>query len=145
MEDMRALANNAVEMGEDFGLLLDFTPESIEFLEKLAQVMYHSHNRFLPLPENILCGAAYTLGAYLGETMLRSGLADLGFSWKENEEGQVMVGRDDEWLGPVGKVYKRITEGPYHNLVDFYDVCVGLIGGWVDLDDPRLHNVSEVE
>ena len=49
------------------------------------------------------------------------------------------------WVAPVTKFYKRITQGPEHSLTDFFEVVFGLAVGAVDLNDPRMHILSEEE
>ena len=81
----------------------------------------------------------------MGGTETGSGLKDLDFAWVENEEGEIGVGREDFWAAPVTKVYKRITQGPEHSLTEFFECVFGLAIGAVDLNDPRMHVISEEE
>ena len=49
-------------------------------------------------------------------------------------------------MWPVTKVYKRITRGPEHSLVEFFDCVYGFMIGAVDPEtDPRMHILSEEE
>ena len=144
MEEMLELAENAVEAARAWGLELDYSAESVESVERLAEKIYRA-NRMFSLPEDVLLGVANLYGAYLGEVLLRSGLDTLGYAWMKNEEGVVGIGQEDTWMGPVTKVYKRITQGPYHSLTDFFECTFGLAIGAVDLDDPRMHVISEGE
>jgi len=141
VKEMLELAEHAVEAAKAWGLELDYSAESLESVEMLAGKIFRS-NRMLSLPEDILVGVANLYGAYLGEVLLRCGLKDLGFAWKENEEGEIGIGREDMWMAPVTKVYKRITLGPFHNLMDFFECMFGLAIGAVDLNDPRMHMLS---
>ena len=62
----------------------------------------------------------------------------------ENEEGEFVIGAEDTWMAPVTKVYKRITRGPDHCLVDFYEVALGLAREEIDpAQDSRVHILSE--
>ena len=144
MKEMLELAENAVEAARCWGLELDYSAESLESVEKLAGRIFRS-NRMLSLPEDILSGVASLYGAYLGEVLLRCGLADLDFAWVKNEEGEIGIGREDFWFAPVTKVYKRITQGACHDLMNFFEVIFGLAIGAVDLNDPRMHVISEEE
>lgn len=144
MEEMVELAEKAVEAAKFWKLDLDYSAESLEMVDKLAQMIFRAH-RNQPLPEDLLLGAANLYGAYLGEVLLRCGLKDLDFAWMENEEGEIGVGKPDFWMAPVTKVYKRITQGPEHNLLDFFECMFGFAIGTVDLDDPRMHILSEEE
>ena len=144
MKEMLELAENAVEAAKAWGLELDYSAESIEAVDQLAQKIFRA-NRMFSLPEDIPAGIANLYGAYLGEVLLRCGLKDLGFAWVKNEEGEIGLGRVDMWMGPVTKVYKRITQGPGHSLTDFFECMFGLAIGAVDLNDPRMHILSEEE
>ena len=144
MKEMRKLAEEAVEAARVWKLDLDYSAESLEGLEWLAEKIFRS-NRMLSLPEDLLATVSEVYGAYLGEVLLRSGLQDLGFAWAENEEGEIGIGREDMWMAPVTKVYKRITRGPEHSLTEFFECMFGLAIGAVDLNDPRMHVLSEEE
>ncbi len=145
MKDMLELAEKAVEAAKFWKLDLDYSAESLEEVDELAQEIFRQH-LMQPLPEDILHGVATLYGAYLGEVLLRCGLKDLDFAWTENEEGEIGIGREDMWMAPVTKVYKRFTQGPEHDLMSFFEVMFGLAIGAVDLNDPRMHvlNVEEV-
>ena len=144
MKEMVALAEQAVEAAKVWKLDLDYSAASLDGLEWIAEKIFRS-NRMLSLPDDLLIGVANVYGAYLGEVLLRSGLADLDFAWVKNEEGEIGNGREDIWMAPVTKVYKRITQGPYHSLTEFFDCMFGLAIGAVSLDDPRMHILSEEE
>lgn len=145
MEKMLELAENAVEAAKAWGLELDYSAESLEAVEALAQKIYRA-NCMLSLPQDILDGVANLYGAYLGEVLLRSGLKDLDFAWVKNEEeDEIGIGCESMFAAPINKVYKRITQGPYHNLMNFFECIFGLAIGAVDINDPRLHIISEDE
>ncbi len=137
-------AECAVEAAKAWGMELDYSSGSIESVEALAQKIYLANSMF-SLPEDFLGGVANLYGAYLGEVLLRCGLKDLDFAWVKNEEGEIGIGDDDMWAAPVNKVYKRITQGPYHDLTDFFEVVFGMAIGAVDMNDPRMHVLSEGE
>ena len=142
MKEMAELAERAVEAAKFWGMDLDYSALGLEDLEKLAGMIFRL-NRNQPLPEEILLSVASLYGAYLGEVLLRSGLKDLGFAWTENGEGETGIGREDIWMAPVTKVYKRITQGADHDLTNFFEVMFGLAIGAIDLNDPRMHILSE--
>ena len=144
MKEMLELAENAVEAAKAWNLNLDYTALSLESVDKLARRIYRIHRK-LPVPEDILLGIANLYGAYLGEVLLRCGLKDLGFAWTEGEEGEIGIGKEDFWAAPVTKVYKRLTQGPEHSLMNFFEIVFGLAIGAVDLDDPRMHLLDEEE
>ena len=142
MKEMVELAEKAVEAAKFWKLDLDYPAESLESLDRLAHMIYRL-NRNQPLPEDFLFSVANLYGAYLGEVLLRCGLKDLDFAWTENGEGTVGVGKEGFWMAPVTKVYKRITKGPEHDLMNFFELMFGLAIGAVSLDDPRMHILSD--
>ncbi len=142
MKEMTELAEMAVETARFWGLELDYSAESLDLLDTLAQKIYRL-NINQPVPEEYLLSAANLYGAYLGEVLLRSGLDNLGFAWVRNGEGEIGIGRDDFLAFPVTKAYKRITRGPEHSLMSFFEMVFGLAIGAVDPDDPRMHVLSE--
>ena len=144
MKEMLELAEQAVETATIWKLDLDYSVKSLEGLERLAQKIFRTNLAF-SLPEDILVSAANIYGAYLGEVLLRSGLKDLDFAWVKDEEGEIGIGREDMWMAPVTKVYKRITQGPEHSLMDFFECMFGLATGTVDLNDPRMHILTTEE
>lgn len=144
MKEMLELAEMAVETAKFWELDLDYSAESLESLEKMAELVFRT-NMNQPLPEDLLITVSELYGAYLGEVLLRSGLKDLDFAWTENEEGEIGIGKKDFWMAPVTKAYKRITQGPEHSLTEFFECMFGLAIGAVDLNDPRMHILSEEE
>ena len=123
MKEMLELAERAVEAAKFWDVELDYSAESLEPLEKMMQTIYRSHGK-MPLPEEILLSVANLYGAYLGE-------------------GEFGIGREDMHMWPLTKVYKRITLGPEHDLMNFFECMFGLAIGAVDLDDPRMHVLSQ--
>ena len=144
MMEIAELAEKAVEAAKIWELDLDFTAESLEAVDGLAQMIWQL-NMEQPLPEDFLFRTANLYGAYLGEVLLRCGLKDLGFDWTEGEEGEIGIGKPGFWMAPATKVYKRITKGPEHSLMDFFECMFGIAVGAVDPDDPRINILSEEE
>ena len=142
MKMIRELSDTAILAASVVNCELDYSSDSISRLDELVHDIHLSHRRN-PKSEDSLTMLAYTCGAYLGETLLRNGLKALGFAWMKNEEGEYVIGNGEDWMAPVTKVYKRMTEGPYHDLTAFYDVCLGLAKGTIDRTDPRLHIMEE--
>ena len=127
MENMRELAEEAVELAKIFGVELDYSPASVFTLDKMVQTIHEMHSE-APLPEQALDNTAYMLGAYLGETLLRTGLADRGFAWADTEEGETALGREDTCFFPVTKAWKRVTAGSGDDLGTFYGVALVMSG-----------------
>ena len=144
MKVMEELAERAVEAARIWDLELDYSAESLEKVDALMQMLF-MENMSHSLSENTLLATANFYGAYLGEVLLRCGLKDLDFAWMEGEDGEIGIGKEDFWMAPVSKVYKRVTQGPYHDLTDFFEIVFGMAIGAVDMDDPRIHVLSEGE
>ena len=141
---MLALAETAVEIAGMLGCPLDYSAESIGPLDALLQPVYMEAMNG-NLQDGTVQISANAFGAYLGETLLRSGLADLGCDWMDNGEGVHGIGmeKDEFWASPITKVYKRIIKGPYHNVKDFFEVVLGMARDEIDpRKDPRTHVLS---
>ena len=132
MPEIIELAEKAVQTAKEWDLSLDYSAESIASLEELAQMIYKA-NKSQHLPDNVVWNAAATYGAYLGETLLRNGLRELGFEWADDGEGNIVIRRDDNWMSPITKVHKRLVNGPEDNLESFYSVSLALARGEIDL------------
>ena len=127
MDNMMELAEKAVELAGAFECRLDYSMESLSSLDELAGMLHRMHTDE-PLAEKALINASAILGAYLGETLLRNGLGDLGFGWVE-EDGWAELGREEERTRPLSKVYKRITNGPGDDLTSFGMISLVQAGG----------------
>jgi hypothetical protein len=143
-KEMAELAEKAVEAAKFWKMDLDYTAESLEAVDLLAQTVYQIHVN-QPLPVEYRLSVANLYGAYLGEVLLRSGLEELNFAWMVDKKGIIGIGGEDIWTAPVAKVFKRITKGPEHDLMSYFELVYGLAIGAVNLDDPRLHILSEEE
>ena len=59
-----------------------------------------------------------------GETLLRNGLADLGYRWALTENGLPVLAKDGRnQMSPIKKAEKRIQNGPEDSVKSFYDVA----------------------
>jgi hypothetical protein len=109
-------AHSAVSGAAHYGVVLDYTPESVRLLEDLLSRKGRS------LPEALITD----LAAYYGETIRLT----LGGSWKwfEDEDGRegVLFGviEDRDTIFPINKVWKRIRQGKDHDVAYFYDTLV---------------------
>lgn len=156
-EKMRQAAETAVEYASDFRAVFDYSNESIESLEGILD--YYSNDLRQAQPtENQIWSMALFFGAYLGETMLRNGLADKGYEWsvEDGSSYPVLSLASGYTAAPIDKVYKRFVNGAEDNVVSFYSygmeefcgIDVGerlsgtysnitlLGGGSIDEDDP---------
>lgn len=120
-EIMAAYAANAVNFAHsNFGISLDFTVESIEQVEALANRLFHTRPKgfiakfFRKEPsDNDVQNVCKMLGSYIGEVYRRN----KGGEWQINHEHQAIGLLDGEtWIFPLAKVLKRITNGKKDDL-----------------------------
>jgi len=113
---------------EKFGIDLDFSPDSVRYVEEIAAQLYDSRPRGTlskllrkgPTEETVTTFAKM-FGAYVGEVYRR----EHGGEWFEHEEMRsYAVGSRQSCMFPIGKAYKRLTDGEQDNLWHFYQAFV---------------------
>ena len=133
-EIMAAYAANAVNFAQsNFGISLDFSVESIDQVESLANRLFHTRPKgfiaklFRKLPsENDVQNVCKMLGAYIGEVYRQN----KGGEWQINQEHQAIGLVDGEtWIFPLAKVLKRITNGKKDDLSAYFAAIVDLGAG----------------
>ncbi len=126
---MAAYAEDAVDYAKQQGVLLDYSRESIEKIEKIAGKLHAAMPKgFLgklfrrPPSDAELDAISKVLGGYVGEVMRR----EKGGEWQVNTELNALGLRlaDDHWVFPPTKAYKRIVDGPGDNIWSFYTIVV---------------------
>jgi len=133
-EIMAAYAANAVNFAHsNFGISLDFSVESIEQVESMANRLFHTRPKgfiaklFRKQPsDNDVQNVCKMLGAYIGEVYRQN----KGGEWEINHDQQaigLLVG--DTWIFPLAKVLKRITNGKKDNLSEYFATIVDLGAG----------------
>lgn len=119
------LSEKAVEMAADvFEIRLSYQKEDMDLLEE----------RIFPVLEKMIAegkinemGAdnlAAFFGAYLGELILRSFAAELGYAWDAGSEDappRIVCGANK--FNPLAKVRKRLNQGSGDDIRPFYEVC----------------------
>lgn len=122
---MAAYAANAVNFAHShFGISLDYTVESIEQVESLANRLFHTRPKgfigklFRKQPsENDVQNVCKMLGSYLGEVYRQH----KGGEWQINQEHQAIGLLDGEnWIFPLAKVLKRITNGKKDDFMVYF-------------------------
>ena len=122
---MQNIAKQAVERAKkELKIDLDFSPESIDQVEKILREIHERHADS-PLNEEEISVLALRWGAYIGETLkrVRSG------KWQRDSErivpgtSPVVFGRGNEAF-PRSWAYKRIVNGPEDNIVFKFRVLV---------------------
>lgn len=124
---MTAYAEDAVDFASrNFGVSLDYTPESIQQVEAMAERLRNAWPKgFIekifskgPTDDDVQV-VCKMLGGYIGEVYRRS----KGGEWAINEEYRaigVILGKT--WMFPPAKVHKRLTNGAEDNLWSYFKV-----------------------
>lgn len=129
-QPLRALAQRAVGYAKAFHKVFDFAPGSIVALEEILQYYHEDMKRSAPTDRQIH-SMALIWGAYLGETILRSGGTGAGYAWA-TVGGKPVLQKPDAWeIAPVGKIEKRLRRGPEECIQSFYDMSLLIIEGKV--------------
>ena len=124
-EIMASYAANAVNFAKtNFGISLDFTVESVAKVETIANGLFYMRPKgfiaklFRKQPaENDVQTVCKMLGSYLGEVYRQN----KGGEWQINHEHQAIGLLDGKnWIFPLAKVYKRITNGKKDDLNLFF-------------------------
>ena len=125
-EMMEAYSLDAVDYAKKLNISLDFSEESIKSVEDLCSILYKEIPKgFLAKlirkspSEKMIMQVAKMLGGYIGQVMIKY----YGGSWAiENfmNENTILINIDDLKTFPVGKVYKRLKNGPEDNVSHFY-------------------------
>jgi hypothetical protein len=119
---MQVISKEAVKKARsEQKIHLDFSPDSIEFLDKMLGEIHESHLKH-PLSEKELSVLCLRWGAYIGETVKRVHPA----KWQRDSERvgpgtTPLVYDSGEQAFPRSWVYKRIVDGPMDSVASkFY-------------------------
>jgi len=124
---MAAYAEDAVDYAKKLKRNLDYSEASIEEIEKICTLLYSAVPRTFfkklfrkaPSDETIL-QMSKMLGGYLGEVIIKH----YGGSWDiedfMNGGNTIVLNTGGIKAFPIGKVYKRLTNGPEDNVAHFY-------------------------
>jgi hypothetical protein len=129
-EAMEAFSLDAVDYAlTQYGLTLDFTQESLTHVEAIATALHKEMPKgFLGKllkrgpSEQDLDLMSKMLGGYVGEVIRRQRGGDWAISEQFNTLG--LKFSDDEWVFPLAKAYKRLTNGSEDDLAFFYKVII---------------------
>lgn len=145
-QQMADAAQAAVEHAAHRGVFLNFMPSSVMLLDMVLQELYDLKNKDGATMEQI-GNVAQVYGAYLGETMLRTGLADLGFAWDLFENGEPCLMREgsEDVLRPLTRCFKRIINGPEADVIYFYSWCFDAVYTEMGITEGRAIERFELE
>ena len=120
----------AIKYAKSFGRKLDYSKDSIKDLEEILDYYANDISKSKPT-ENQIWSMAVIFGSYLGETMLKNGLAQRGYVWGKDNTSDIplLSGADGSHVTPNDKVYKRLVNGKEDDIVSFYDVVMEMNGG----------------
>ena len=122
---MVAYAQDAVEYATKLGKQLDYSEKSMEAIEDICTTLYNSIPKsffaklFGKTPdEKSIIHVCKILGGYTGEVIRKH----YGGQWSvEDFDGTTVVLNVGEMKTfPVGKVYKRLKNGPEDNVCHYY-------------------------
>jgi len=119
-------SNNAISYAESFQKNFDYSKKSINDLEEILDFYSNDISESKPT-ENQIWSMSIIFGSYLGETMLKNGLAKKGYKWgKDNSSNVPLLVNDNgnSFITPNDKVYKRLVNGKEDNIISFYDVIM---------------------
>lgn len=135
--NMAQAAQKAVEYAHDFRVDFDYTDKSVEALEGVLDYYANDMRKAQPTERQVWTMASF-FGAYLGELMLRNGLAEKGYEWGVDEQGgyPVLISDGNYTVAPIDKVFKRFVNGSEDNVVSFFTYGMKEFAG-VHLD-PRI-------
>ncbi len=116
-EEMRRRASQAVNIAaRDFGVILDFRPESVETVEEILGKI-HDRHRQAPLPDSELVKESMRWGAYVGEVSRGVRPCRWALNSAAGGEGSTpIVYADRSESFPVRWCYKRIKNGDEDNV-----------------------------
>lgn len=121
--EKEAILRSAEDQASRLGRSLDYSDGSIEVLEGILE-LYARYFRENGPDDQKIWNQAVLYGTYLGETLLRNGLADLGYRWALTENSLPVLAKDGRnQMSPITKAEKRIQNGPEDSVKSFYDVA----------------------
>ncbi len=137
----KAWADSAVTHAKSLGdFTLDYTAESIDEVEYILSYIHSKKDMFKD--EEQLFNFSRCYGIYIGETMLRNGLSDYGYSWKNDGDMDVLV-LEKSQISPITKVLKRIQNGLEDNVASFYKIVIEFVQGKIPTE--KVHRSINVE
>ena len=134
-------SNTAVNYAKSFKKIFDYSYKSIGELEEILD--FYSNDILKSKPtENQIWSMSIIFGSYLGESMLKNGLAQKGYKWGKDNSSPIPLLVDDKgnFITPHDKVYKRLVNGKEDSIVSFYDVVMDIIR-----DHKQLTNLNLCE
>lgn len=121
--DREAILEAARSQAARLGRILDYSDESITAVEEILG-LFERHFQENGPDDQKIWNQAVLYGTYLGETLLRNGLAEKGYCWQLTENGLPVLAKDgSNQMSPITKAEKRIKNGPEDSVKSFFDVA----------------------
>ncbi len=126
-----SIAEDAVRYAGQNGIGLDYTRESAQNVDTVLEVFHDSLDQYDgDEGAKILWNAAVMLGTYIGEMLLRLGLAEKGFVWVEDDGIPILSNPGGKAaFSPITKAHKRILNGAEDSIKSFVDVVFSVADG----------------
>ncbi len=140
-----SIAEEAVRYALQNGITLDYTKKSAKSIDVFLETYHDSLDKYDGDDgAKSLWNLAVLSGTYIGEMMLRSGLAEKGFVWIE-DDGLPILGIPDSKtaISPITKAHKRILNGEEDSIESFVDVAFSIVNG--ELPKTGVLRVPDVE
>ncbi|WP_124100126.1 hypothetical protein [Ruminococcus sp. Marseille-P6503] len=118
-------SNTAVSYAKSFKKHFNYSKKSINDLEEILDYYSNDISKSNPT-ENQIWSMAVIFGSYLGEVMLKNGLAEKGYKWAKDGSSNIPLLADENgsFITPNDKVYKRLVNGKEDSIISFYDVMM---------------------
>lgn len=126
--DFPRICQKAVKTAAGLGADFDYSPESISALEGILTGQ-HELFKQQKLGDIYVWNLSVMFGVYLGQTLLRCGLEDLGYDWSEHRGVAVLTNGTEDLVNPIGKVGARIRLGQSENVRLFFELVLDAANG----------------
>ena len=125
-------AQAIVDFSDISDVKLGFDRESVAWFDSYIERM---RNR-TDFNDGTWRGLFHTIGAFLGESILRK--AGGSWRWSEKRQCWVIVLLTGDWSSPMTKVENQFKNGPEDSILSFYDIAVDFVarGGLHDQAPP---------
>lgn len=126
-----SIAEDAVRYAMQSGIVLDYTRESAKSVDTFLGVYHDSLDKYDGDDgAKTLWNVAVLFGAYIGEMLLRAGLAEKGFVWVEDDGTPILsIPGNQTAVSPISKAHKRILNGAEDSMKSFVDVVFSVVDG----------------
>ena len=138
-------ARRAVQYAAQSGVTLDYTRESAGRVDAFLEAYHDNLDKYDGDDgARTLWNVAVLFGIYIGEVMLRSGLAERGFCWVEDDGLPILAVPEGRMqASPITKAHKRILNGAEDGLESFVNVVFSVADG--EMPKTGVLRVPDVE